>query len=111
MIFGSKVGIPPIAATRLQRWALMLSAYNYTIVYKPGVSHANEDGLSRLPIDQEKPSGAELQNVSFNLYQLSMLPLTAKQLRVASRTDPELARVLHFTLKGRVAFFASRSTS
>ena len=35
MIFGSKTGVPPIAAARLQRWALLLSAYSYTIVYKP----------------------------------------------------------------------------
>ena len=30
-IFGSKKGIPTLAAARLQRWALLLSAYNYDI--------------------------------------------------------------------------------
>ena len=39
MIFWLKTGVPPIAAARLQHWALFLSAYSYTIVYKPGVNH------------------------------------------------------------------------
>ena len=55
-IFGSMTGVPPIAAARLQRWVLLLSAYSYTIVYKPGVNHNNVDGLSRLPLSQVKPS-------------------------------------------------------
>ena len=31
IIFNNKKGIPPLAAARLQRWALQLSAHNYTI--------------------------------------------------------------------------------
>ena len=42
--------IPPMASARVQRWALMLSAYIYLICYKPGVDHANADGLRRLPV-------------------------------------------------------------
>ena len=56
MIFGSKTGVPPIAAARLQRWALLLSAYSYNIIYKQGVNHSNVDGLSRLPLSEVKPS-------------------------------------------------------
>ena len=100
MIFGSKTGVRPIAAARLQRWALLLSAYSYTIVYKPGVNHNNVDGLSRLPLSQVKPSAFEVQNTDFTVCQLNLLPVTAKQLASATRSDPELSRVLHFTLKG-----------
>ena len=32
-ILGQKAGIPTLAAARMQRWALILSAYQYTIVY------------------------------------------------------------------------------
>ena len=54
MIFRSKTGVPPIAAAQLQHWAMLLSAYSYTIVYmyKPGVNHNNVDGLSCLPLSQ-----------------------------------------------------------
>ena len=38
-----------MAAARIQRWALTLAAYNYSIEYKPGPEHANADALSRLP--------------------------------------------------------------
>ena len=49
-ILGPKKGIPPLAAARLQRWAVVLSAYSYSIHYKDTSSHANADGLSRFPI-------------------------------------------------------------
>ena len=45
--------VPPMAPTRIQRWALTLSAYNYQIVYRSGQLEANTDGLSRLPLREE----------------------------------------------------------
>ena len=42
--------IPTMASARLQRWALKLSAYNYSIQYRPGKQLANADLLSRLPL-------------------------------------------------------------
>ena len=44
---GETRDIPPMASARVQRWALMLSAYGYNI---SGAFHANADGLSRLPV-------------------------------------------------------------
>jgi len=52
-ILGPKKGIPSLAAARLQRWALLLSAYNYQIEYKSTRDHGNADGLSRLPLSSE----------------------------------------------------------
>ena len=49
-ILGPKKGIPSLAAARLQRWALLLSAYVYDIKYKSTHCHGNADGLSRLPL-------------------------------------------------------------
>ena len=43
--------MPLMASARIQCWALTLSAYTYTIQYKAGKEHANEDGLSRLPLE------------------------------------------------------------
>ena len=49
-ILREKTGIPPLAAARLQRWALLLSSYQYRIEYRSTSVHVNADGLSRLPI-------------------------------------------------------------
>ena len=48
-LFGEKKGIPSLASARIQRWALTLSAYSYTIRHKPGRTLGNVDALSRLP--------------------------------------------------------------
>ena len=52
-ILGPKKGIPSLAAARLQRWAVLLSAYQYEIQFKPTEAHANADGLSRLPLPHQ----------------------------------------------------------
>ena len=44
-ILGPKHGIPPLAAARMQRWALLLSAYTYEIEFWPTNKHGNADGL------------------------------------------------------------------
>ena len=43
-ILGPKKGVPSLAAARLQRWALLLSAYNYELEFKPTEQHSNADG-------------------------------------------------------------------
>ena len=49
-ILSPRKGIPSLAAARLQRWAIILSAYQYQIEYKCTKDHGNADSLSRLPI-------------------------------------------------------------
>jgi hypothetical protein len=48
-LFHESRGISPMASSRIQRWALTLSAYHYSIRYKPGTTLNNADALSRLP--------------------------------------------------------------
>ena len=44
IILSPKMGLPALlAAARLQRWAIILSAYNYDIVFRPTKCHANAD--------------------------------------------------------------------
>lgn len=49
-IFGPHTGIPSLAASRMQRWALLLSVHQYDIKYRKLDQHRNSDGLSRLPL-------------------------------------------------------------
>ena len=42
-ILGPKKNIPTLAAARMQRWALLLSAYNYRLEYRLTQAHGNAD--------------------------------------------------------------------
>ena len=99
-ILGPKKGIPSLSAARLQRWALLLAAYNYDIEFKPTQSHGNADGLSRLPL-QSKGSSEYSQEASiFNICQIEALPVTSKAVQQATRKNLLLSKVLHHTKRG-----------
>ena len=68
-ILGPKKGIPSLAAARLQRWAILLSAYDYEIHFKPTTSHSNADGLSRLPLPVTGKA-AQDEVSTFNIFQV-----------------------------------------
>ena len=98
-IFGAKKGIPPLAAARLQRWAILLSAYQFNIEYKSTLTHANADGLSRLPLPDSREDAvvSSREPTIFNLSQIQTLPVTAVQIETATRNDPVLSKVLTYT--------------
>ena len=50
-LFGQNKPIPTLAASCMQRWALILSAYNYKIEYCTSKANANADCMSRLPVN------------------------------------------------------------
>ena len=101
-ILGEKKGIPSLAAARLQRWAVLLSAYQYQIKFKPTAEHANADGLARLPLPLEIETAQPSSPSSsiFNVAQLDALPVTSLQVATATRTDPVLSRVFTSTKRG-----------
>lgn len=49
-LFGEEKQVPAIASPRIQRWALILRAYEHTMQYRPGKEHMNADCFSRLPL-------------------------------------------------------------
>ena len=83
-ILGPKKGIPSLAAARLQRWAVLLSAYKYDIKFKSTEAHANADGLSRLPLMQTTAEGQSPEASVFNIAQIDCLPVTSVQVRQAT---------------------------
>ena len=99
-ILGPKTGIPSLAAARLQRWALLLSAYTYTIEYKNSSSHGNADALSRLPLPESTPISFSPAPYCFNIGQIESLPVTSDAVQRATRRDPILSKVLTYTKKG-----------
>ena len=92
--------IPSLAAARMQRWALLLSAYSYDISYRPTKEHANADCLSRLPLDIKEGKGSTYFDSVFNIGQVESLPLTSKELSTATKVDPTLSKVARFIQTG-----------
>ena len=41
------------ASSRIKRWSLFLSNYEYSLVFPSTMAHANADALSRLPLLEE----------------------------------------------------------
>ena len=98
-ILGPKRCVPAVAAARLQRWALLLAAYNYDIEFRSTMTHGNADALSRLPLPEEVSRGpSEIQLC--NLRKIEALPMTSRQIRVATQRDPVLSKVKSYVLKG-----------
>ena len=93
-IFGPKKGIPSMAAARMQRWAWLLSVYDFEIRYRPTGEHANADGLSRLPIPLSQEEEDSLDATVFNISQMEALPVTTAQLRYHTRRDPLLDKIM-----------------
>ena len=59
----------------MQRWALLLSGYQYDIEYRSTHKHASADCLSRLPLnDQVRNENGEVQEI--NRVQLESLPVS-----------------------------------
>ena len=75
-----------MASAHIQHWALMLSAYNYEICYKPGADHTNADGLSRLPVSDHVTNVPVPGDVLFLFRTLEGTPVRAAQVRGSGPT-------------------------
>ena len=97
-IFNPKSAIPTLAAARMQRWALVLSAYDYEIEYKRYEDHPNCDALSRLP-HEDSTVGSEGV-----IYSVSVIdddfPITAEDIGMATLVDPVLGKIHQFVMSG-----------
>lgn len=102
-ILGPKAGLPTLVAARLQRWAVILSAYNYSMMYRNTDHMGNADALSRLPVDQpsEEPENTILLTETFHV------PLKADNIAQSTVKDPVLSQVLQSLVTGRASMMLS----
>ena len=81
----------------MQRWALILAAYQYKLLHRKSSDHANADALSRLPSgnskEGEEPSVCQVKFTD-------SLPISAKDMQQETGKDSLLSRVLSFVLNG-----------
>ena len=84
-IFHPNKGIPEMAASRLQCWAIILSSYDYDVKYQPSASHGSVDGLSCLHLQDEPSEQDESAEIVCALeeHQLHSLPIWASDIQAA----------------------------
>ena len=99
-IFDESKAVPLMASARIQRWALTLSAYTYTIQYKAGKDHANADGLSRLPLEDAPPEVPRPAETILLMDHLAASPVSASHIRQQTDNDPTLSKVRSFVQHG-----------
>ncbi|PIC43759.1 hypothetical protein B9Z55_004376 [Caenorhabditis nigoni] len=107
-IFGDKKGIPLYSANRLQRWAIILLNYDFSIEYVNTHDFGQADALSRLISEQIQQKECEDRviaqvesEVLTNLVTTcDQLPVTVKMIRASSKKDPLLNQVYQYTISG-----------
>ncbi|UYV74208.1 K02A2.6-like [Cordylochernes scorpioides] len=103
-LFSENKGIPTIAANRIQRWAIILSAYQYKIEYIKGTSNTEADVLSRLPMFTPEPDSKEPDSEPVEMVllmdALDSSPVTSDDIRASLPGDPALRQALDHTLQG-----------
>ncbi|UYV76203.1 K02A2.6-like [Cordylochernes scorpioides] len=103
-LFSENKGIPTIAANRIQRWAIILSAYQYKIEYIKGTSNTEADVLSRLPMFTPEPDSKEPDSEPVEMVllmdALDSSPVTSDDIRKSLPGDPVLRQALNYTLQG-----------
>ena len=79
--------VPQMASGRIMRWALTLSSYEYTLVFRSTTQHGNADAMSRLPLPEsprEIPDPAEWVLL---IEGLKDSPISSAQIRLWTRRD------------------------
>ena len=100
-LFKEDSATPVMASACIQRWALLLGGYDYTIEYKPGERHANADFLSRLPLSIS-PGNIPIPPETVALIEsLDASPVTAADIKQWTAKDPLLSKVMDLVLHGR----------
>lgn len=79
-----------MTSRQIQRWALTLGGYDYSIQYKEGKGKANADALSQLPFSASHLQVHRTRKVVHLINYLDPTPLSTYQIRVWTDKDPVL---------------------
>ena len=98
-LLGEAKEIQQFYSPRMQRWALLLSAYKYELHYVKGPSNIAADALSRLPLPT-KVNCMDPPEVINLLQHLDTTPVKSKDIQRMTDQDPILSTVKRFILSG-----------
>ncbi|CAK1595929.1 unnamed protein product [Parnassius mnemosyne] len=96
-IFGKRGGIPQTAASRLQRWAARLAAYDFSVEFVRSAANGPADALSRLPLPTERHQSAVTSYI--NLLE-DTIPVNFKDISIETKKDTVLSRITGYVMFG-----------
>lgn len=99
-IFGYKKGIPIFAASRLQRWSVILSTYQYKIKFVNSDKNDNADCLSRLPCKSYCKVEDNDNDIGHISYLQENLPIDYKTIVNKMQSDNTLNKLYYYILHG-----------
>ncbi|XP_043064465.1 uncharacterized protein K02A2.6-like [Drosophila ficusphila] len=93
-IFNPGKHLPLMTSNRIQRWAIILLAYNFDIQYRSTSAHGNADALSRLPVGTD-PDFDKEEEACHTVVEVST-PINSELICNHMDKDELLKQVLHF---------------
>ena len=108
--FSEKKATPTMASSRIQRWALTLGAYSYTIQFRKGSQNCNADALSRLPLSNNRSEPPKPADVVHLMEYLDSSPISSSQIPSPHRSRCHTFQSLSLQ-DGRVNYPTQRSSS
>ena len=94
-LLNCKKAVPAQASTKIQRWALTLAIYEYTLVFKNTNPYCNADVLNRLPL--KDTVDVPLPQEKVLLFQfLDKAPVSASQICIWTQRDPVISKVMEY---------------
>lgn len=85
--------------TRLQRYVMEMSIYDYEIVYRPASKMGNADFCSRFPVDQEVPKELAREYIK-NLNFSSEFPIDYQEIARETKKDSFILKIIEFLRNG-----------
>ena len=99
-LFSESKAIPPLASGRIQRWALILQAYSYTLKHRSGAILGTADALSRLPLPAATDCTPVPGDWTLLVNFLDWSPVCSSDIRKQTDVDPTLSMVHKYLEKG-----------
>ena len=92
--------VPEMGASRIMRWAVLLSSYQYRIQYRPTEKHSNADVCSRYPLkDTEEGEDNEVSEIFYNTF-VDLPIINFISISKFTVYDVTLSKVRKFILEG-----------
>ena len=99
-LFSMSKPIPPLASGRIQRWALLLQAYNFDLIHRSGKLLCTADALSRLPLPNCTDSTPIPTDWTMLVNFLDWFPVTSMDVKAETKKDSILGKIYKYCESG-----------